>query len=118
MSSDYVLVCYGVRYELSDDEADAYECKRDPRIARMRRANLQWWYGPFAGGAPGGREGNGERMFLFVGAIIGTFGHEGKAVVRLTGTEFQELVATTNARLAEAGFEGEPALHVQFAPDN
>jgi hypothetical protein len=112
MSAESVLVCYGVRYEIvAETEVEQLERRTHAKLASARQVHLKHWWGRFA-------DREGERTFLFVGAIIGNFGAEGATSAQLTETELSELIQTTKARLAEGGIDDEPALFVQVVPDN
>lgn len=109
MSANAALVFYGVRFEIDENEIEACERRTDPRIAIARRHGLAHFFEDVAGG--------GRRCVLFVGARLGWLGPENSSEVQIGSLELSDLIKKTDARLAEAGFQG-PSLYMQWLPDS
>jgi hypothetical protein len=111
MGADSVVVCHGLRYSLGSDGAlseatlGELEGGSDARIVAAKRVGLKSYYG---------RVTDGGEYFLFVGAMLGTFGLEGRQSTALSEEKLGEIARDTRERLKRAGLEGEPALHVQL----
>lgn len=109
MSAATCVIYYGLRYEVSSSEIDSLETRSDERIAAARKAGLKFYWGNF--GSPD------ERYLLFVGAQVGIMGPENQAEVQLSDAEFDAVATSVRTKLASAGFEGSPQLHVQWQDD-
>lgn len=57
---------------------------------------------------------NGEDYFLYVGHRIGWLGLEHEAHVQVGVEQLTEIQGSLRAKLKEAGFSEDPALHLQF----
>ncbi len=107
MSADAFVVFYGVRFEIlsEDDLLEPLELETDDRMVRATRHGLDHWFGVATDGAP---------HHLYVGRNIGCFGVEGSGYRSLPMAGILQVAAETQAKLHEAGFDGEPALHMQL----
>ena len=111
MSAQSFLAIFGLAFEVTDPkEIEDLEVRRDARIVAARRARLSFYWGNF------GLDGV-DRFRLFIGARLGVFGEENLAELSVTDEDLAATIANTQARLAEAGLHGEPALHLAWQPD-
>ncbi len=103
MGSDRFVAIYGVKTEVPQATMESFEERwRVP----ARRAGLRTW---------SGRTTDGDVHYVVVGILVGDLGVEGRDVqVTLTDEQHAGLVRDTRSKLALAGVEGEPALHLLF----
>jgi len=109
MSAASCVIFYGLRYEISSFEIEKLEARSDERVANARKVGLNSYWGNF--GAPG------ERYLLLMGAQIAILGPENQAEVQISDSEFEAIVGSVRAKLAAAGFQGSPQLHIQWQGD-
>jgi hypothetical protein len=111
LGADAVVVCYGLRYSigqdaaLSDADLEPFERNTDHRVVAARRVGLQSYFGKVT---------DGGEYFLLVGTILGPYGVENHERDQVPDAKLAELMNRTRRLLAEAGLEGEPALHLQL----
>lgn len=107
MGSDFFYVFFGVRYQVnSEEDIEQLETGANPRLRAAKKVKLQSCFD---------RLTDGEPHFLLIGTKIGTFGVEGAASAELSEAELAHLVASTKAKLLEAGIANEPRFHFQLA---
>lgn len=109
MSSDTFIAYFGLRFELSSDEAEAVELRSDPRVVSARKAGLKYYWGNFGGLK--------ERYLLFVGEQIGILGDENSGEVSLPLNDARLSFDATKEKLEMAGLSGTPELHLSWQPD-
>lgn len=109
MSADTCIAYFGLRFELGAEEIEGVELRSDSRVVAARRAGLKYYWGNF-----GGLQ---ESHLLFVGTQLGIVGPENSEAVSVPKIDLQESIEATTRRLAEAGFDGTPSLHIQWQPD-
>ena len=109
MSAESCIVFYGLRFEIAPGEIEGLETRADPRMVAARKAGLKTYWGNFR--APG------DRYSLFVGALLGDMGPEGRAEIALSEADMRTMSDTVRSKLAQAGFHGTPGLHVQWRTD-
>ncbi len=109
MSADTCVVIYGLSFELNDDEIQACELRKDPRMLAARSAGLQHYWGAFGV--------DGERYLLFVGLLLGIFGPEHQLAAQYPSAALQTALAETSSKLKAGGFEGDPHLFIEYAVD-
>ena len=108
MSASAFIAYYGLRWDVTDeDEIDALERRVDPRQIAARDHRLKHWWGA----------ASEESYFLLIGSELGNFGWEGMTDRRVDDAEFAQIMDDTKAKLRAAGFDADPALHLQFEPD-
>ena len=110
MGEDSFVVCYGIRYSLgldadiSDEALAVFEEDRDPRMIAAAKVGLKAWWD---------KETDGGEYVLFVGAMLRRLGIEAAMNGTVADAELAQQMAHTRRLLAQAGLEGEPALHFQ-----
>ena len=109
MSSDTFIAYFGLRFEISIDEAEAVEDRSDARVVAARKAGLKYYWGNF-----GGLQ---ERYLLFVGEQIGILGDENAAEVSLPLNDVRLSIDGVKEKLGKAGLFGAPELHLSWQPD-
>ncbi|HEX8525022.1 MAG TPA: hypothetical protein VF669_22415 [Tepidisphaeraceae bacterium] len=109
MSAAACLVFYGLRFEISSGDIEALETRSDPCLVAARRAGLKTYWANF--GAPA------ERYLLFVGALIGDMGIEGRSDVQMSAVELQSVMEAVHTKLLQAKLNGTPSLHIQWQAD-
>jgi hypothetical protein len=112
MSADSTLLFDGVRYPVSIAELEQLDRETHPKVKLAKAARLKlYWSNHVA--MTGGNEGS----FLFIGALMGTFGLEGLLERRFSQAALTEPMEDVDRRLDEAGLHGQRALHVHYLPD-
>ncbi len=107
MGADAFYVFYGIRFSVeSDGELDALERNVDPRLKAARAAGLTWCFD---------RPTDGEPHFLLIGHRLGSFGVEADVEGAIGKQELLDVMARTEAALANAGFSQQPRIHLQLA---
>lgn len=106
MSAPAVVVFYGVRFVLAEDELPALEARSDPRLVSARKHGLKHYWGNFGGTA--------ERWCLFLGAKMVILGPEDQSTWEMSGGSLLNLIEETNARLRAASVDGVPSLYVEW----
>lgn len=109
MSAPVCIVFYGVRFELRQDEIEPLEERSDHRLVAARKNGLKHYWGNC--GLPG------EKWLLFVGASLGKFGVEGQPNAEFDKQSLQSLMAETESKLRQAGFDQVPKLYLQWQED-
>lgn len=109
MSADSCVVFYGLSFELTEDEVEACELRKDPRMQAARNVGLHHHWGAFGI--------DRERSLLFVGLLLGVFGPEHRLERQYPQASLLTAFAETNRKLNAGGFEGDPALLVQYTID-
>ena len=109
MSASTCVIYFGLRFDVDVTDIEALEARSDARMVAARKVGLRCYWGNF--GAPG------ERYLLFVGSQIGLVGSENQTEVQLEIADIDAMLASVQAKLVEAGLEGEPRLHVQWQAD-
>jgi hypothetical protein len=106
MGADAFIVFYGIRYSItSDEDVEAVERAKDPRIIVAKRAKLQAYWG---------RLTDGEPYFLLIGTRLGVFGIENQSQSAIDGPALERIMRDTRDTLSAAGLSGEPQLHLQL----
>jgi hypothetical protein len=103
------IAFYGIRLEVTEDEIESLEDRTHPAIANARKAGVQFYWDNF--GVPG------EAYFLFVGTLLGKLGIEDGHEIRITADQLSKLATDVSRKLFDAGFTENPALLIQFQPD-
>jgi hypothetical protein len=109
MSADTCVVIYGLSFELTDEEVEACELRKDPRMLAARSAGFQHYWGAFGS--------DGERYRLFVGLLLGIFGPEHQLAAQYPPASLQAAFAETSRKLKVGGFEEDPQLLIEYAVD-
>ncbi len=110
MSADSSIAYFGFRFEISSDEIAGLEDRTDTRLVAALSQNLDDFWSNF--GSPG------EQYLLFIGTHLAWLGPENNLSIMVTAHEMLNIIATTKAKLAAAGFAGEPSFHFQWDPDD
>jgi hypothetical protein len=105
LGADSFIAFYGLRYTLTNSELDAVSSRTDERVVAARRERLRTHFG---------RLTDGEPYFLFVGMPLGVFGLQGDSERSYDWDELEQLKADTATKLAAAGLQGTPQLHLQL----
>jgi hypothetical protein len=109
MSADTCIAYFGLRFEVDPDEVEGIELRSDQRVVAARKSGLKYYWGNV-----GGLQ---ETYVMFVGAQLALMGLENSLAVDVSSDDLQDVIGKTRAKLVEAGFEGEPSLHLQWQPD-
>jgi hypothetical protein len=109
MSAPICIAFYGVRFELSQNEIESLEERSDQRLAAARKNGHKHYWGNF--GLPG------EKWLLFIGASLGKFGVEGQSDAEFDKQSLQSLMAETESKLRQAGFDQVPKFYLQWQED-
>lgn len=105
MGADAFIAFYGVKFTLTQDEADACEEGSENRIKRARKARLDYVFD---------RLTDGEPYFLYVGASLAALGVEADSYTHVTEAELHSQVTETRVKLLAAGFTETPTFHFQL----
>jgi hypothetical protein len=108
MSAPSSLVFYGLRFKLAPEELTAVEERTDERIVRARKHKLDHYFGNFS---------EGEAWFLFIGKKLANLGIECANAAEFSGDELRQVLAATEQRLVQAGFEAPARLFAHYQPD-
>jgi hypothetical protein len=108
MSSDTLVVFYGLRLEVQPNEVEALKNRTDARVLTAQKVGLTHYLPSSA--VPG------EKSFLFVGAQLALLGPGKRPEVALSWRDLQRIAESTRKKLNAAGLPGEPALYVQWKP--
>lgn len=109
MSADSCLVFYGLSFELSGDDLEACELRKDPRIQAARSVGLHHYWGAFGI--------DREQYLLFVGLLIGTFGPEHQLEAQYVPAALEAAFQETDQKLKNAGFQGDPKVFIRYMLD-
>jgi hypothetical protein len=108
VGADSFVGFFGIKIALDPDDEDTLDAigaDTDPRCMHAKRVGLE---------THSGRMTNGEDYFLYIGQRIGWLGLEHEAHVQVDMGQFTEIQRSVLAKLKEAGFSENPALHLQF----
>lgn len=108
VGADSFIAFYGIKIAIDQndqDALDALETRTDFRLNDARQHGLHVYFG---------RPTEGENYFLYVGHRIGWLGVENDTYVQVPLDKFSEIATRVQARLKEAGFSENPALHLQL----
>jgi hypothetical protein len=139
MSSNTLVVFYGVRAEVQPGEVEALRARTDPRLLAAGRVGLKHYLAlapatatapaapaptspaaapaPAPGELPAAPAPTAEpRSYLFLGAQLAVIGPGRPPEVTLSWRDLQRIAELTRKQLASAKIAGEPALFVQWRP--
>lgn len=106
MSYDLFSAYFGIRIVMEPAaDVTALELRTDPRMVAARNAKLQYWWG---------RVTDGGYYFLLIGAELGRLGETQGTSASISLASMMQLITETSARLKQAGFFDEPAVHLQL----
>ena len=108
MGADSVYFYYGVRRTIPPDDEEQLEQLEDRshpicKLARNHKLHVTW-----------GRLTDGADYFILIGHEIGRFGIEGVQELKISETQFAEIVVKTKASLKNAGVDEPPAFYLQL----
>lgn len=109
MSADANIVFFGVRISLSEDEAEAFDHRRNPLVAKARAVGLAYHMANFGGSEP--------LYYLFIGKPFGFTGPEHQAEVVMTMPTLEQTISLVRTQLPQVGLSEEPSLFIQWVPD-
>ncbi len=109
MSAESVLIYYGVKLPVSEQEVGELENEEHPAQMTARRFGLgcDWGYATVLM----------NEYYLFIGKELGTMGCEHHWNQEISDAELTRIIAQTKAALKQAGFKGEPKLLMHFRAD-
>ena len=108
MSSDTLVVFYGLRLEVAPNEIEAVKNRTDARVLTAQKVGLTQYLS--ASAVPG------EKSFLFLGAQLALLGPGKRPEVALPWRDLQRMAESTRKKLSAAGIPGEQTLYVQWKP--
>ncbi|MEN3746419.1 hypothetical protein TPR58_04510 [Sphingomonas sp. HF-S3] len=111
MSADTCIIYFGVRYDVTPDEFELIESKRDARQIAARRVGLKSYWGIFLG------HDRKIKRLLFVGKEVAIFGPENLLSTKITPEHLSVIITETCEQLRLADFVGEVALHCEWLAD-
>jgi phosphopantetheine adenylyltransferase len=109
MSAEANLVFFGLRFDLAEQEVSQGDIRRHPIVVRARSVGLEHYMGNFGGSEP--------LYYLFIGKRIGITGAENEVELVVAANELASIVAETQEKLQDAGFDGPPMLYVNWIAD-
>lgn len=108
MATEAVVVFYGVRYAVDDNNIELLESRSDPRLIAARKHGLKYYWGNFAGPQ--------SRYLLFIGDKLGIVGIENDREIQVTPNVLTERMRHTESKLRDAGISEAPQLFIQWQP--
>lgn len=109
MSAEANLVFFGLRFDLSEEDAERGDIRKHPFVAQARSAGLEHYMGNFGGSEP--------LYYLFIGKKLGLTGGENDIEVMVSPNELSFIVEETQKKLQDAGFDESPMLYVNWIAD-
>lgn len=109
MSSSACIAYFGLRFDVSVNEVDSLEQRRDARQIVAKGVGLSSYWGNFGGEI--------ERYVLLIGTKIAILGIEDEATATLSNEQLSKVMIETMDRLRSANFADGAGLHLEWLPD-
>lgn len=109
MSAESVVIYYGLKFPVREEEVKALQKEEHSYQVTARKLGLDCYWGDFSIYE--------EEYCVFIGKEIGRMGAEYDWNQEISEPELARVIKTTKATLKEAGFKEEPKLLMHFQPD-
>jgi len=108
MGADSVVVFYGLRIILDQDDIEAAEAGDHPYVVAAQRVGLQTYWD---------RESETKPYFLMIGHRLAWLGPEHHTQMALDRSKVTELMEDVQRKLSLMGARDTPQLHLQYKFD-
>ncbi|WP_137871358.1 hypothetical protein [Sphingopyxis sp. 2PD] len=109
MSSSACVAYFGLRFDVSVEEIDSLEQRRDARQIAAKGVGLSSYWGNFGG--------ESERYVLLIGTKIAILGVENEVAATLSNQQLSKVMIETVDRLRSANFADGAGLHLEWLSD-
>lgn len=109
MGANACVAFFGIRYQISPEEIDGLETRKDSRMVAAKNSGLSHYWANFGG--------LDEQYLLFVGTKLTVLGPEYDVEFEMDDQEVVAVMEQTQSNLKRAGLVGVPKLYLQWLPD-